>query len=141
MFGRRKRQIVRLLVVEDEPLVAFDNEHVLSDAGFVIVATVPAVAQARRLILSGVAIDLVVSDIRLMDGSGLDVARVAREQGVPVLFVTGQCPPEAQSLAVGCLDKPYAPRDLVAAIHAVDAHIAGTRQKKLPAGLRMFEAA
>ena len=34
MFGRKKRQIERLLLVEDEPLVAFDNEHALSDAGF-----------------------------------------------------------------------------------------------------------
>lgn len=139
MFGRKKRQIVCLLVVEDEPLVAFDNEHVLSDAGFEIVATVPAVADALKLIGDGVAIDLVVSDIKLVDGSGLDVARAAQARGVPVLFVTGRCPPEAEGLAAGFLAKPYAPRDLVAAIRAIDAQLAGERVRRLPAGFRLFE--
>lgn len=139
MFGRKKRQIVRLLVVEDEPLVAFDNEHVLSDAGFEIVATVPAVADALKLIGDGVAIDLVVSDIKLADGSGLDVARAAQARSVPVLFVTGRCPPEGEALAAGFLAKPYAPRDLVAAIRAIDAQLAGERVRRLPAGFKLFE--
>ncbi len=30
IFGRRKRVLNRLLIVEDEPLVAFDNEHFMN---------------------------------------------------------------------------------------------------------------
>ena len=136
VFGRRKRRITRVLVVEDEPLVAFDNEHALSDAGFQVVATVPRADAAVAALASGV--DLVVSDIRLAEGSGLDVARAAQAAGVPVLFVSGSCPAEAESLAAGVLTKPYAPRELVAAIEVIDAMLAGARARKAPAGLRLF---
>lgn len=136
MFGRRKRHITRLLLVEDEPLVAFDNEHALSDAGYTIVATVPGVAAALAVLSDD--IELVVSDVRLADGSGVEVARAARAAGIPVLFVTGESPAEARTLAAGCLAKPYAPRDLVAAIAAIDARLTGGKVKRLPPGFTLF---
>ena len=34
LFGKRERRIGRILIVEDEPLVAFDNESMLKDAGY-----------------------------------------------------------------------------------------------------------
>ena len=34
LFGKRERRIRRILVVEDEPLIAFDTEYLLSDAGY-----------------------------------------------------------------------------------------------------------
>ena len=40
LFGKRKRIVKRILIVEDEPLTAFDNENMLGDAGYEIVATV-----------------------------------------------------------------------------------------------------
>ncbi|GGB35744.1 response regulator [Sphingomonas metalli] len=140
LFGRKKRNIERLLVVEDEPLVAFENEHVLSDAGYVVVATVDRVADALS-VLGEDQVDLVVVDVNLADGSGLDVARAARGQGVPVLFVTGAFPPEATPLAAGVLAKPYAQRDLVGAIDAVEAGIAGKTPRRLPPGFQLFQSA
>ncbi len=50
LFGRRQRTIRRIVVVEDEPLVAFDNEHLLSEAGYEVVATVDSLADAARVI-------------------------------------------------------------------------------------------
>ena len=108
-FAKKKRRIVRLLLVEDEPLVAFDNEHFLTEASYTIVATVDRVADARAIIESvasadaedGVGIDLVLVDVHLADGSGVDVARAAQACGVPVMFVTGNCPVEATTLAPG----------------------------------------
>lgn len=141
IFARKKRRIERLLLVEDEPLVAFDTEHFLSEAAFEIVATVDRVADARAVIEGGAAIDLVLVDVRLADGSGIDVARAARARGVPVLFVTGNLPAEAIEVAHGCLAKPYAQRDLLAAILAIDGQLGGTPPKRLPAGLRLFERA
>ncbi|HEX8445269.1 MAG TPA: response regulator [Sphingomonas sp.] len=137
LFGKRKRSIHRILIVEDEPLVAFDNEHFLRDAGYDIVATVDRVGEALRFIATG-DLDLVLADIRLSDGSGLDVARAAREKAIPLLFVTGQCPPEARGLAMGVLVKPYSHRELVAAIDALDARIAGRPAKRPPPGLSLF---
>ena len=139
LFGRRERRIIRLLVVEDEPLVAFDNERALQDADFEVVATVSRADAAIAALVEG-AIDLVVSDVQLAEGSGVDVARAAGERGVPVLFVTGSCPPEARTLALGCLAKPYSPRDLMAAIDVVDAHLAGENVRRLPSGFTLFAA-
>lgn len=141
LFGRKKRLIARLLVVEDEPLIAFDNEYILTDAGYEIVATVDRVADALAVLGSDKDVDLVVADVNLADGSGIDVARAASEAGVPVLFVTGNCPVEATELAAGCLAKPYQPRDLIGAIGAIDSQLAGRKPKRLPTGFRLFGAA
>ncbi len=138
LFGKKKRRIVRLLVVEDEPLVAFDAEHILTDADFEIVATVDRVADAVAVLADGEAIDLVLVDVNLADGSGVEVARAARQRGVAVMFVTGACPPEAIELAAGCLAKPYGQRDLIAAIGAIEAGMAGKRPKRLPPGFTLF---
>lgn len=141
LFGKKKRQITRLLVVEDEPLVAFDAEHLLSDAKYEIVATVDRVAEALAVLADGKAIDLVLADVNLADGSGLDVARAARARGIPVMFVTGSCPPEAAELATACLAKPYAQRDLLGAIEVVEAGLQGKTAKRLPAGFQLFAPA
>ena len=41
-LGAARTAIHAILVVEDEPLVAFDNEHVLEQAGYAGRATVDA---------------------------------------------------------------------------------------------------
>lgn len=138
IFGRKKRQIVRLLVVEDEPLIAFDTERFLTDENYEIVATVDRVAEAVAVIESGVGIDLLLVDVSLADGSGIDVARAARARDIPVLFVTGNCPVEATEIAAGCLMKPYAQRELLGAIQAIETSLAGKPVKKLPTGFRLF---
>ena len=139
LFGRRERAIKRILVVEDEPLVAFDNEHFLGDAGYEVTAAVDTADDALgRIVVEALA--LLLADVKLAGGSGLDVARAAQEAGVPLLFVTGSCPPEAQALAVGCLAKPYSQRDLLASIEAVEAMLAGRKPKRKPRGLTLFGA-
>lgn len=138
LFGKRRARLKRILVVEDEPLLAFDNEHLLRDAGYTVVATVDRLADAVEVIRAD-GLDLILSDIRLSgDGDGLDVARAARAKRIPLLFVTGACPPEAATLAIGCLDKPYSPRDLLSAIEAVESLIAGEAVKRTPGGLTLF---
>jgi len=141
LFGKKKRRIERLLVVEDEPLVAFDNEHFLTGAGFEIAGTVDTVAGALLVMADDDDIDLVLVDVDLSDGSGVTVAEEAHARGIPVLFVTGNCPGEARALAVGCLSKPYPQRDLVAAINAIEAVIDGKTPKRLPGSLSLFQKA
>jgi DNA-binding response OmpR family regulator len=141
LFGRKKRRISRLLIVEDEPLVAFDTEHFLGDEGFEIVGTIDTVAGARALIASGRPIDMMLVDVNLTDGSGIDVARAAHAAGICVMFVTGSCPSEAREYAAGCLSKPYALRTLVAAIATIEAVLDGGKPpKRLPAGFSLFLA-
>jgi len=140
MFGKartRKRLIERLLLVEDEPLVAFDTEHFLVAAGFEVAATVDSVADALRVI-HGDEVDLVLVDVNLADGSGIEVAKAAHGRGIQVLFVTGSCPGEARALAAGCLTKPYPQRDLLAAIAAIEAVSEGKDPKRLPQSFSLF---
>lgn len=137
--GKKKRRIENLLVVEDEPLVAFDTEHFLVTEGFTIVATVDSVAEGLRVLGEGEEIDLLLADVKLADGSGIEVARAAQAQGIAVLFITGSCPVEARAIAAGCLSKPYPQRDLLAAIGAIEAALEGTRiPKKLPGSFSLF---
>jgi DNA-binding response OmpR family regulator len=138
LFGKKKRRISRLLLVEDEPLVAFDNERFLVDEEFEIVATVDRVAEAVALIRGDDEIDLVLVDVSLTDGSGIDVARAAFESGIAAMFVTGDCPAGGETVAMGCLSKPYAQRDLLAAINAIEAVLDGRKPKRLPGGFRLF---
>jgi DNA-binding response OmpR family regulator len=140
MFGHGKRVITRLLVCEDEPLIAFENEHVLIEQGFQVVATVDRVADAVAVLASGADVHLVLVDITLADGSGIEVARAAHARGVAVIFVTGECPEGGRAFARGCLAKPYRPTDLIAAIAAIDGQIQGRpRPRRLPRGFSLFD--
>ena len=138
IFGKKERAISHILVVEDEPLVAFDIEHLLKDGGYEVVGTVDTVEDALRLIGEAEAIDLVMADINLSDGSGVAVAEAAQARGVPVMFVTGDCPGEHQHLAVACLSKPYTDKVLKNALAAVDAVLRGEEVRKVPDQLTIF---
>jgi DNA-binding response OmpR family regulator len=113
----------RVLVVDDEGDFLTTYERLLRPLGFhVIVATtraegVAAVVRERP--------HLVVSDLRLPDGSGLDLVRAARSMPEPpaVIVVTGY--PSAETchaaLAAGAtafLAKPFAAAGLLAAIRS-----------------------
>lgn len=139
IFAKKKRRLRRILIVEDEPLVAFDNEHFLTEAGYEIVATVDGVAAARAVLEDGVELDLVLVDVALSDGSGVEVAEAARALDISVLFVTGSCPENAQRLGVGCLAKPYTSRELRSALEVIDALMAGRAIRKLPPGLTIYQ--
>lgn len=138
LFAKRTRRLARILVVEDEPLVAFEAEHTLGESGFEIVATVDSVASALGFIQSGVPIDLVLTDLSLADGSGIHVAEAAQLLGLPVMYVTGAHPGEAGALAVGWLGKPHGQRDLIHAIDAVEAVLTGAVPKRVPAGFTLY---
>jgi DNA-binding response OmpR family regulator len=138
LFAKKERRITRILVVEDEPLVAFDTEHFLTTAGYEIVATLDSVADATATLAGEEEIHLVLVDVALADGSGVDVARMASERGIKVLFVTGNCPGDARSLAAGCLAKPYPQRDLLNAIAAIEKVLDGKAPKRLPASFKLF---
>ncbi|WP_404339071.1 response regulator [Sphingomonas sp. MMS12-HWE2-04] len=139
LFGKKKRLIERVLVVEDEPLVAFDTEHFLIGEGFHIVGTVNSVTSALAALSEAEAIDLLLVDVHLSDGSGVEVARAARGRGIHVLFVTGHLPEEARALGSGCLSKPYPQRDLLTAIAAIERIIEGAKPpRRLPSSFSLF---
>ena len=137
LFGKPNRVVKRILIVEDEPLTAFDTENMIREAGYEVVATTDRYADAVEK-LHPAHVDLVLSDVRLSGArTGVDLAAVARERRVPVLFVTGNPPPNAHELVLGTLLKPYNDRTLKAALKAVDDYLAG-RKAKPPKGMDLF---
>ena len=137
LFGKRKRVVKRILVVEDEPLTAFDNETMIVSAGYEVVATKDSVRDALATLDDG-AVDLILSDVKLSgQRTGVDLAREAKARGIPVLLVTGHCPDEARDVAIGCLMKPYAERVLKDAMEAVEALLSGGKPKAVK-GLELF---
>ena len=139
LFGKRHRVVKRILIVEDEPLTAFDNENMLGDAGYDVVATLDSFDDAIA-VLDREQVDLVLSDVRLRSQrTGIDLARAAKAKGIPTLFATGHPYPGAGEVAVGCLAKPYSERQLKAALETVDRHLAG-ETVSAPKGLELFAA-
>lgn len=138
LFRKTRRAIKRLLIVEDEPLVAFDNEYLLSQAGYQVVATIDR-GEAALPYLSAELVDAIVLDVGLAgEISGIEVARLASERSIPVLFATGQCPAEARAYAYGCLAKPYSAASLMGALATMDAMVQGNAPVDVPSGLTLF---
>ena len=140
LFGKRKQVVKRILIVEDEPLTAFDNENILGDAGYEIVATVDDLDEALS-VLDREDVHLILSDLRLRgDRTGIELAHAAKKKGVPTLFATGHEYEGAHEIAVGCVRKPYTNRQLCRAIECVDRHLQG-RRAKVPKGVQLFISA
>lgn len=140
-FGKAQQSVRRILIVEDEPLIAFDNEHALVTGGFEVVATVDRMLDAEAVLEREGAVDLLIADIRLRGvRTGIDLAVHARARNIAVLFVTGSCPPEAYvgGIALGWLAKPFPPRDLLRSVNVCDRVLRGHAPGRLPAGLTLF---
>lgn len=110
-----------VLVIDDEPSVADALKVILSDSGYRV-----AVAMSGREALEKLGkrrFDLVITDVRLPDISGLDVLRHLRRShpGVLAIIITAHHTPElaAESLSLGAvavLPKPFSPSDLLTVI-------------------------
>jgi len=137
LFGKPKRVVKRILIVEDEALVAFDMETMLADEGYEVVDTVDTFAGAIER-LDRDQVDLILCDVRLHgDRSGIHLAKEACKRGIPVLFATAHVPPDADKLAIGCLIKPFNMRTLKAALDSVNRQLSGKKPKP-PKGMEIY---
>lgn len=103
----------KILIVEDEFLIAMECERILADAGHEVVGTAADERQALSLAERSRP-DLVLMDLRLARGSdGIKVAKAIRSRcGVRSLFVSAHGERESQFLGratdpAGWLIKPY----------------------------------
>ncbi len=138
LFASRPSCIKRLLIIEDDPLVAFDNERTLKHSGYDIVATVDS-GEAAVPIIADEQIDALVLDLGLAGHmTGREVARLARDRGIAVLLVTGKCPEDAADIAVACLSKPHSASALVSALRAVETMTCKNQQPRKVSGLLTY---
>ena len=78
----------RILLVEDEPMIAFALEDMVLELGFDVVG--PAHRLSEALALAAAAeVDAAVLDVNLNEEPSFPVADLLRERGIPFLFATG----------------------------------------------------
>jgi CheY-like chemotaxis protein len=108
---------VRVLLVEDEAIIAMTAEDMLEELGCRVAATASTLSEASAAVEAG-GFDIVLLDINLNGSESLPLAARLRETGRPFIFTTGYG-------SAGCgtgyddvplVTKPYQMGDLAAAI-------------------------
>jgi signal transduction histidine kinase len=133
----------RILVVEDEAIVAFDLERRLLNLGYEVLATVASGEQALKEIEASPP-DLVLMDIRLegeLDGIAT-AAMLPPERALPVIYLTAFSEDATLARAVatqpyGYLLKPFAERELHAMIQMALAKCRAERAEREALKLRL----
>jgi CheY-like chemotaxis protein len=107
----------RVLVVEDNFILAMDVCHWLEAAGAKVVGPAPDAEEAREL-LSHQDVDGAVVDINLGQGPTYEIAHNLEERGVPFLFTTGYDRSAIPTVfgSAPRLEKPFRGADLVRAV-------------------------
>ena len=113
-----------MLVIDDEPLVRRLLSHLLTRAGFQVTEAVGGADGIRQL--REAPVDLVLTDLRMPDCSGWDVARAAGQfsPGLPVVLVTGsseaeRAAPELRALVRAIIPKPVYAETLLPMVSAL----------------------
>lgn len=150
----------RVLIVEDDPTIAFVHRRVVSShPGFGVVAETSSAEQALRLLRSGTRVDLVLLDLGLPGADGIKLLRHLRSSGGPdVIAVTARRDSKTVGalLRLGVVDylvKPFTPERLREAFERfrerarslahdelhqaeIDSCIHDSRHRLLPRGIR-----
>ena len=112
----------KVLIVEDEAVVALHLRRELSGIGYVVTGVATAGAQALKMI-DEVFPDIVLMDIHLKgDLDGIETAKlIPRYLHIPVVFLTAYSEDTtlkraSDTLPYGYLIKPFQPRELHATI-------------------------
>jgi CheY-like chemotaxis protein len=111
---------LRVLVVEDEMMVALLVESMLAELGHIVVGPVGGVEKALQM-AEREEVDLAILDVNIRGGASYPVATALDARGVPFIFATGY----GQAGLAGpykdrpTLQKPYRLDDLRAAVETV----------------------
>jgi CheY-like chemotaxis protein len=107
----------RILIVEDEPLIAMELEDLVQGLGFVPVGPAMDVSSALKLV-TGSEVDACILDINIAGQTGLPVADELHRLGKPWIFTTGYdadvldgCYPD-----VPVVNKPFAANELASLV-------------------------
>lgn len=130
------RRGYRVLIVDDEPEILSFVSEVLTMRGYTCRTATSSRQALRRM--RGEEYHLLVTDIRLPDGSGIDIIRIARERHpyMAAIVITGFASIEGikEAMSLGALD--YIPKPFTAEIlmTAVDSVIKKQRLQRSSAG-------
>jgi Response regulator containing CheY-like receiver, AAA-type ATPase, and DNA-binding domains len=103
----------RILVVEDEALLALDLQQLLDQRGVEVIGPAGSVSQALEAINEN-HIDCALLDVKLGDETADAVAVALEQRAIPTVFVTacgdGNLPPGFETRPV--IEKPYTEEQL-----------------------------
>jgi len=104
----------RILVVEDEPLIAMELTAILQQAGFETIGPAASVAQALATRLA--SCDAAILDVNLGRESSEAVARQLKQAGIPFIVLSGYTRTQQPAAfdGVPLLQKPVQPETLIA---------------------------
>jgi CheY-like chemotaxis protein len=110
----------RILLVEDEALLAKLFEETLNDAGFDVVAIGATLEDALSL-AGSLPLDAAVLDVNLQGQASFPVAELLRRRGIPCMFCTAyskaSMPLHVRHLPM--VEKPFLPQTLIAILRRI----------------------
>ncbi|MEP9357664.1 response regulator [Sphingomonas sp. KR3-1] len=112
-------QGLRILVVEDEPVVAMYLEDLLDALGCETIGPASRLADGLALAEAG-GFDAAILDINLGGERSTPIAETLRAHGVPFAFASGYGnPPEGFGESVPMLEKPYREAQVASALEQI----------------------
>lgn len=115
-----RQEQYRVLVVEDEMLVAMNIEDMLEDIGHKVAGLASRLDAALSLAQEG-SFDIAMLDVNLAGDLSFPIADILEARGIPYLFATGYGRQGVKDEygSVPVLQKPFRARDLAEAISAL----------------------
>jgi len=80
---------MKVLLVEDEAIIAMNFEEVLGQAGYEVLGPASTVLQAKTLINKHDDIDCAVLDVNLRGEPAYPIAELLNMKGIPFIFTSG----------------------------------------------------
>jgi DNA-binding response OmpR family regulator len=108
----------RVLVVEDDCLIASMMSDELNEYGYVVIGPAGNLADAMVL-ASTSALDAALVDLTLGQQSAVAIAQVLADRRIPYMFMTGDDSPEGKFHHVPVLRKPFTTTELQRALHCM----------------------
>ena len=131
----------RILIIEDEALVAMELRFVLEDLGHKVVGVASTSKSAQNLAREN-EVDLALVDIHLSEGpTGISLGReLGQEMGVTVLFMTANpgMVRDGVAGAIGVLSKPTDEQAVQTAVDYALRRRTGQPVQYAPPGLQLF---
>lgn len=127
----------KILIVEDEFIVANDLKMILKKAGYEVVGIAASAEQARQLVATKKP-DWALLDIMLKGSeTGIDLAHDIKKQGLPFLFIsanTNQATLEAvkETEPYGFMVKPFREKDLLVMLDIAKYKFALQQKNNIP---------
>ncbi len=111
-----ERTARRILVVEDDQILALQMQAILSSLGFEVLGPAGSLEAGLRLAEAS-EVDAAVLDVRLDQGQRVfPVARTLQRRSIPFSFMTGYTDPELEGFAAPVLKKPIESGSVAAVI-------------------------